>query len=72
MFSLVASVTCSFRYVKFANNPSETVEHELCTAFWQSLAFFVVVPLTTKILKSIYAAMNSYTTTNCAHDINST
>ena len=26
MFSLVASVTCSFRYVKFASDPSETAK----------------------------------------------
>lgn len=73
MFSLVASVTCSFRYVEFANDPSETAENEFCTAFWQSLAsFFSAVPLTTKTVKSVYAAMNPYPTTNCAYNINST
>ena len=72
MFSLVASVTCSFRYVKFANDPSETAENEFCTAFWAYLASFFAVPLATKTVKSVYAAINSYPTTNGAHIINST
>lgn len=33
---------------------------------------FSAVPLTTKTVRSVYALMNSYPTTNCAYNINST